>query len=137
MTDPIQPMPRQRSVELLEAWNGEAVDARAVPVHPVGRFRSIVLAALEGGGRLAALFGRPEDGRILLTAVLADDPEGKLGLLATQVDGAYPSLSAEAPAAQGFERELAEQYGVRPEGHPWLKPLRFEPPRGAGRVRPQ
>jgi len=128
MTDPIRPMPRPRALELLEAWNGEAVDARAVPVHPVGRFRAIVLEALRGGGRLAALFGRPEDGRILLTAVLADDPEGKLGLLATQVDGAYPSLSAEAPAAQGFERELAEQYGVRPEGHPWLKPLRFEPP---------
>jgi len=24
-----------------------------------------------------------------------------------------------------FERELAEQYGIRPEGHPWFKPVRF------------
>ncbi len=119
--------PRPKAVELLEAWNGEAVDAAAVPVHPVSRFRALVLAATAGGGRLAALFGRPADGRVLLTAVLADDPDGKLGFLATEVDGAYPALSSELPAAQGFERELAEQLGVRPEGHPWLKPLRFEP----------
>jgi Ni,Fe-hydrogenase III large subunit len=26
-----------------------------------------------------------------------------------------------------FEREIAEQWGVRPEGHPWLKPIRFHP----------
>jgi Ni,Fe-hydrogenase III large subunit len=119
--------PRPRAVELLEAWNGEAVEVSAVPVHPVAHFRAIVLAAIAGGGRLTALFGRPAEGRVLLTAVLADDPEGKLGLLSTVVDGAYPSLSSELPAAQGFEREIAEQLGVRPEGHPWLKPLRFEP----------
>ncbi len=127
MTEPIQDL-RPGENEVLEAWNGEAVDAGAVPVHPVARFRAIVLEALAGGGRLAALFGRLAEGRVLMTAVLADDPGGKLALLSTHVDGAYPSLSVEAPSAQAFERELAEQYGVRPEGHPWLKPLRFEPP---------
>ncbi len=116
------------SAEVLETWNGEAVDAAAVPVLRVERFRTIILEVLRAGGRLSVLFGRPAGGRILLTAVLADDPDGKLGLLSTEVDGAYPSLSAEAPAAQGFEREIAEQFGIRPEGHPWLKPLRFEPP---------
>ncbi len=122
------PRPRRSSSEILETWNGEAVDARAVPVVPVERFRTIVLEVLRAGGRLAALFGRPAGDRVLLSAVLADDPEGKLGLLSAEVGGAYPALSSEAVAAQGFEREIAEQYGVRPEGHPWLKPLRFEPP---------
>ena len=28
-----------------------------------------------------------------------------------------------------FEREIAEQFGVEPAGHPWLKPVRFSPPR--------
>jgi Ni,Fe-hydrogenase III large subunit len=133
---------RPGGAELLETWNGEAVAARDVPVLPVQRFRSVVLEALAGGGRLTALFGRPAAGQILLTAALADDPEGKLGLVSTLVDGAYPALSSEAPSAQAFERELAEQYGVRPEGHPWLKPLRFEPPRRAvrdafGRAHPE
>ncbi len=115
--------------DVLDTWNGEAVDVAAIPVLPVERFRAMVLGVIRAGGRLAALFGRPADGGVLLTAVLADDPEGRLGLLSAHVDGAYPSLSAEAPQAQAFEREIAEQYGVRPEGHPWLKPLRFEPPR--------
>jgi Ni,Fe-hydrogenase III large subunit len=30
-----------------------------------------------------------------------------------------------------FEREIAEQWQERPEGHPWLKPVRFQPPRRA------
>jgi Ni,Fe-hydrogenase III large subunit len=118
--------------DVLETWNGEPIDARAVPVVPIDRFRGTVLGTLRAGGRIVSLFGRPEDGRVLLTAVLADDPEGKLGLLSTVVDGAYPALSAEAPAAQAFEREIAEQLGVVPEGHPWAKPLRFEPPRRPG-----
>jgi Ni,Fe-hydrogenase III large subunit len=25
-----------------------------------------------------------------------------------------------------FEREIAEQFGVKPQGHPWLKPVRFQ-----------
>ena len=127
MTEPLHER-RAGAPAILETWNGEAVDVRAVPVLPVARFRAVILEVLREGGRLAAFFGRPVDGRVVVTAALADDPEGKLGLLSTVVDGAYPALSSEAPQAQGFERELAEQYGVVPEGHPWLKPLRFEPP---------
>jgi Ni,Fe-hydrogenase III large subunit len=127
MADPVRAAP---GALILETWNGVAVDAADVPVLSVDRFRSVILEVLRGGGRLASLSGRPgEGGGTRLLAVLADDPEGRLGLLATDVGGAYPSLSAEAPSAQGFEREIAEQLGVRPEGHPWLKPLRFEPPR--------
>jgi len=29
-----------------------------------------------------------------------------------------------------FEREIFEQTGLRPEGHPWLKPVRFPPRAG-------
>jgi Ni,Fe-hydrogenase III large subunit len=123
------PVPARSSPTILETWNHVAVDAADVPVLPVERFRSLVLEVLRDGGRLAALFGRPsEGGRVRLVAVLADDPEGKLGLLSADVQDAFPSLAAEAPCAQGFEREIAEQLGVRPEGHPWLKPLRFQPP---------
>ncbi len=119
------------SGDVLDTWNGEAVALGAVPVHPIERLRSIVLDTVRRGGRLVALFGRPGGEDVLVTAVLADDPEGRLGLLSAPVRGAYPSIAAEVPAAQAFERELAEQWGVRPEGHPWLKPLRFEPPRRA------
>ena len=33
-----------------------------------------------------------------------------------------------------FEREIAEQWGLRPEGHPWLKPVRRHPPDHAARA---
>jgi Ni,Fe-hydrogenase III large subunit len=36
----------------------------------------------------------------------------------------YPALTVDAPAAQALERELFETHGIRPQGHPWLKPLR-------------
>ncbi len=113
---------------VLETWNHEPFETAAVPVLPVERFRSVVLDVLRQGGRLSAMFGLPSGKGLLVTAVLADDPEGKLGILSTEVGRSFPSLSREAPAAQAFEREIAEQWGVVPEGHPWLKPLRFELP---------
>ncbi len=46
-------------------------------------------------------------------------------MLGTVVEGSYPSLTPEYPQAHWFEREFFEQWAVRPEGHPWLKPVRF------------
>jgi Ni,Fe-hydrogenase III large subunit len=43
----------------------------------------------------------------------------------TEVGDRYPALTPECPQAHWFEREIAEQWGVVPEGHPWLKPIRF------------
>jgi Ni,Fe-hydrogenase III large subunit len=59
--------------------------------------------------------------------VLAQDEQGELGALSTTVHGAYPALTPECPEAHLFEREIAEQCGVIPEGHPWLKPVRRHP----------
>jgi Ni,Fe-hydrogenase III large subunit len=61
-----------------------------------------------------------------VTAVLLS-PEGLQVLRAHAIAGqSYPSLTVRFPAAQIFERELWEQTGLVPEGHPWLKPVRFE-----------
>src|SRR6185503_1780646 len=70
-----------------------------------------------------------------LVAVLADDGRGELGGLSTRVRDRYPALTPDCPQAHVFEREIAEQCSVEPEGHPWLKPLRRHPPdhRPAGR----
>jgi Ni,Fe-hydrogenase III large subunit len=37
----------------------------------------------------------------------------------------FASLTPDCPQVHLFEREIAEQYGVCPEGHPWFKPVRF------------
>src|SRR5207244_460501 len=65
-------------------------------------------------------------GGIDLYAVLADSLRGRLNVCRTHVEGSsYPSLTPDCPQAHLFEREIAEQYGVRPDGHPWFKPVRF------------
>ena len=57
--------------------------------------------------------------------MLARDESGTLALLSTEVEESYPSLTPECPQAHWFEREIAEQWGILPTGHPWLKLIRF------------
>ena len=106
--------------------NGETVArAEIVPLDPA-EFREQVLQAVESGARLAALFGYPAaGGRMRLLAVLANDADGQLALWSMEAGDRYPALTPACPQAQWFEREIAEQWGLLPEGHPWLKPLRF------------
>jgi Ni,Fe-hydrogenase III large subunit len=110
----------------LALHHGETVPLPAVPHLSVAEFREAVIAGVEQGGRLAALFGRPyPTGAAQLIAVLAFGEMGTLSLVSTAVTDAYPALTPECPQAHWFEREIAEQWSVRPEGHPWLKPIRF------------
>ncbi len=90
------------------------------------RFRDEVLGQVAGGARIAALFGRPrDDDHVRLYAVLANDQASTLSLLTTDVADSYPALTPDCPQAHWFEREIAEQWGIVPRGHPWLKPIRF------------
>ncbi len=109
--------------------NRRAIPWAAVPVEPVERFAQSVTEAVAGGWRVASLFGTPEESeRTRLVAILADDAQGELGVTSARVGDRYPSLTPACPQAHVFERELAEQCGVVPEGHPALKPLRRHPP---------
>ena len=111
---------------LLDTGNAVPVPAAEVPALDVGLFRETVLASVAQGRRLLLLSGLAQtaEGTQLLAA-LADDVNGRVGLLTTVVGSSYPSLTGACPSAQLFEREIYEQWGVRPEGHPWLKPVRF------------
>ncbi len=105
--------------------NRRAVSFDAVPTETVERFRGTVIDAVRDGWRVVALFGMPEGSdRTRVVAVLADDARGELGAASMVVADRYPALTPDCPQAHAFEREIAEQCGVRPEGHPWLKPLR-------------
>ncbi len=61
----------------------------------------------------------------LLAVALKVRREGALLLAATIISNSYPSLSVDLPAFHIFEREIYEQFGIQPIGHPWLKPVRF------------
>ena len=109
---------------------GKAIPREDVPVLPFDDFRKVVALAGGGGARVAALFGWRPPGRktgVQLVVVVARDAEGSLELAATDIAGpSYPSFTLDCPQVHLFEREIAEKWAVIPEGHPWLKPVRFE-----------
>jgi Ni,Fe-hydrogenase III large subunit len=129
--------------------NGVRAARAALPDLSPADFRSGILNAVASGGRVAALFGAAPGGgaapgavaaagavaeappaarpnRLELYAVLADDAAGGLYAARTTVPAdSFASLAADCPQVQLFEREIAEQFGAVPLGHPWLKPVRY------------
>jgi Ni,Fe-hydrogenase III large subunit len=103
--------------------NGQALPLAEVPDLSLAEFRGAIIQGVRGGQRLVCLCA---DRELRLYAVLAEDGQGRLWAGRTRLDGPrYPSLTPECPQAHLFERELAEQFGIKPEGHPWFKPVRF------------
>ena len=110
----------------LPMHNGQSAAAADVPVVAVAEFRNAIIDAVKGGARVASLFAQPQPkDAVRLFAVLAQDHAGTLAVLAADAADSYPAITPDCPQAHWFEREIAEQWGVRPEGHPWLKPIRF------------
>jgi len=115
------------------ARNGQAVLLADIPSLDIEDFRQGVIRASLQHRRVAALFGAGEAEGVRLYSVVAGDGEGQLYLASSLVKGdAYPSMVDECPQIHLFERELFEQWGIRPEGHPWLKPVRFGDSRRTG-----
>src|SRR5262249_17233205 len=96
-----------------------------IPVVDAAVFRKAVLDDLSEGAHLAAMFGFPQGEVVRLVAVTADHGAGCLSVFSTNVADAYPALTPDNAQAHWFEREIAEQWGILPAGHPWLKPIRF------------
>jgi Ni,Fe-hydrogenase III large subunit len=105
--------------------NATSLPWAEVPAWPVEDLVSITAAELDRGARLCAWFGVPEAGSVRLVAVLAFDVNNTLAVARSRpFPGGYPSLTVKEPQAHLFEREVWEQHGVTPIGHPWLKPVR-------------
>jgi Ni,Fe-hydrogenase III large subunit len=105
--------------------NGAAVHWAEVPEWSAAALVDATAEELDRGGRLAAWFGVPAAEGAHLVAVVAFDTDGMLAVSRSNpVHRTYPALTARAPQAHLFEREILEQLGIVPDGHPWLKPLR-------------
>jgi Ni,Fe-hydrogenase III large subunit len=109
-------------------WNATAVPRDDLPLLPAAEFFGGVRDGVADGARVTAFFGDiwSDGGEITFYAVLADDARSYLRAARCRVDGQrFPALTQSCPQVHLFEREIAEQFGVVPEGHPWLKPVRF------------
>lgn len=113
----------------MDLFNGGHAALGDIPVLASDVFRREVIRLCQSEARLLNLFGCPQgQGDVRLLAVMGVDDEARLMVLSTVIPAEsprYDALTVELPAAQLFEREIAEQWAVMPEGHPWLKPVRY------------
>lgn len=97
-----------------------------LPPLPIGPFRRTVLDAVGSGERILSLAGVPDGAGTVLLAILGSDRDHRVSAARSEpIRGGYRALTPECPQAHLFEREIAECFGVVPEEHPWLKPVRF------------
>jgi len=133
--------------DALQIQNGCAAPLSAVPLFSFSEFSHWLAVRTREGNRVTALFAVPlgafgkglaavpgnpaaTEERWRLYAVLADEGSPRLLIAAAETGSRYPALTPRIPQVHLFERELYEKHGILPEGHPWLKPVRFSNPHG-------
>jgi Ni,Fe-hydrogenase III large subunit len=105
--------------------NGTSLPWAEVPELPASAFVDATASELERGARICAWFGVPEGAAVRLVVVLAYDADNTLAVGRSEpLTVGYPTLTPRCAQAHMFEREVWEQHGLVPEGHPWLKSIR-------------
>jgi len=131
------------TVRTLTVYNGRAFRLADCPLLGADEFRQEVIEGIAAGARPAAFFAYPQpsgactphaprgDCGMRLFAALARAKTGDLAVVSADVGREYAAITPECPQVHLFEREIFEQWNIRPIGHPWLKPVR-SPMRGKG-----
>ncbi|MBU1106572.1 MAG: NADH-quinone oxidoreductase subunit C [Candidatus Riflebacteria bacterium] len=114
----------------LKMQNSACVNLADVPVVDNQQFKDHLVELSSRNCRLSALFVLPGTHQNLIYAVVSNDESAALKLLATPYQNEFASLTPDLPQAHWFEREMHEIHGVNITGHPWLKPIRFQPKTG-------
>ncbi len=104
--------------------NGKSIALKDIPLLSMPQLRDAIAEQCENGSRIVLFFGT-DQGKVY--AVLAQDVNSRVLVSSAEFpkDKTYLSLTKEFPALHVFERELYEEYGLVPEGHPWLKGIRY------------
>ena len=104
-----------------------SVEVAAIPTLETKPWRDALLKSLRSGARVMTLYGRRNEERVTLTAVLQlPDRALEVSRTTVSVQFGYHEMTSEHPALHIFERETHEQTGARIAAHPWLKPVRYE-----------
>lgn len=98
-----------------------------IPEMSMEELRPQIVRCCREGQRVVSFFGIPKGKTMQIIVVLADDESSRLYISSALVEkmGSYQSITPEAPRFHIFEREFYEDTGILPEGHPWLKGVRF------------
>jgi Ni,Fe-hydrogenase III large subunit len=105
--------------------NNGTLKLEDIPRMRIEDLRGFILREVSSGSRIVSLFGHSgREGGTDIFAVTAHDKSGRLSLASAAVKDGYDSLTPDCPQAELFEREIFEEHGIIPRGHPWLKPVR-------------
>jgi len=104
--------------------NGKTIALKDIPELSLPELGQEIAKECRKGSRMVLFFGT-DQGKIY--AVVAQDVNSRLLVSSARFpeNRTYLSLTKEFPALHVFERELYEEYGLVPEGHPWLKGIRY------------
>lgn len=109
----------------LEIKNNQAVDKNKIPID---NFRNLKKDLSLKKMRVVQFFVNIEDGKNKLYCVFTGnettDSESKLFVVSSYLENNFESITTNNPALHLFEREIYEEFGIEPIGHPWLKPVR-------------
>ncbi|MBC8439860.1 MAG: hydrogenase [Deltaproteobacteria bacterium] len=108
----------------IEISNGEKLAREQIPHLVFDEFQKNAMEIVKEGGKVVQYFGYQDGSSIKLLAVLRTD---KLFIAGCDAPDTYPCFSQTCEPFHMFEREIAEQFGIKPEGHPWLKMVRYHP----------
>ncbi len=109
-----------------ETKNLQSVSLKEIPILEFYRLRAQIVEMISKGCRVIQFFGEKINSGVILYVVLADDEQSKLFIASTNFnDGdSFDSITPEFKSFHLFEREFYEEFGIKPQGHPWLKPVR-------------
>jgi len=104
-----------------------AFDLSSTASVPEEEFRSFLKDATGNKDRLLALFAEePVPGRFLFHAVAGGGEPGAIRHACSETSPrSFRTYTDVCPGAHWFEREIYDLFGLVPEGHPELNPLRF------------
>nr|MDA3785377.1 hydrogenase [Deltaproteobacteria bacterium] len=108
--------------KLLHIQNNEKVKRADIPHLSFTDLRQQLLACAAAGGQVVHFFAYEEQATCKLLAVMRTD---RLYVGGCDAPDSFASLTAESEKFHMFEREIGEQYGLKAEGHPWYKMVRY------------
>ena len=116
--------------DIIRIHNNEAIALDQIPLLSFDAFLEQLAGVMEGNNDVLACFacnGSPENSsdELELITLIGCRTTNDIAVFRSRLATSYPALTCRWPQFHLFEREMAEQFGVTPEGHPWLKPVRF------------
>lgn len=111
----------------LEIKNNQSVNKNDIPIDS---FKNIKKDLDFKKMRVIQFFINLENGRNRLYFVFTENEitkkRAKLFVVSCYLENIFESISIKNPSLQMFEREIYENFKIKPVDHPWLKPVRIQ-----------